>query len=520
VGCETPPPAPAEPQLLIVDANATIGSLAEFFTAGDTRVEGFGLVGGLHGTGSTECPPVVRDYLRQYILKRLPRNAVNVDEFIASRDTAVVVVQGVMPAMPVKGQVFDLEVVALTGTQTTSLDNGWLYGAELKPVGTFGITVKALAEAQGPVYIDKLGTTEADKRSGHILAGGTVLDDYKIYATLRSPDYRVANIIRNRVNERFGNNVAKAVSAGQIELVVPPAYKNQQQRFVSIIRATHLNETPEIVQRRIIAAVANLAASADKYQSEIALEAIGNKSLGKLSALLNSSNQEVRFRAARCMLNMGSDQGLETLRGITTDKESPYRVEALEAITVGASRRDAAAAARVLVRDEPDLNIRLAAYEQLRKLKDVTLNSEFIARSFYLERLVQTSHRGVFAARSGEPRVVLFGSPIRCRQDVFVQSDDGSITINAAQGQGFVSIIRKHPRRPDIAPINIKSSYDLADIIESLCEESVKLREQGRAGLSVPYSDMIALLKKMSEKGAIDAPFWAGSMPKTTANIK
>ena len=66
--------------------------------------------------------------------------------------------------------------------------------------------------------------------------------------------------------------------------------------------------------------VRKLAVSDDKENSEIALETIGNKSVGKLSVLLKSSNEEVRLRAGRCILNLGSDRGLETLRQIASDK--------------------------------------------------------------------------------------------------------------------------------------------------------------------------------------------------------
>ncbi len=518
-GCAAPVEVEKE-QPLVVDLGATIGSLAEVFVPGAIPVEGYALIGGLYGTGSSECPPAIRTYLRQYILKQLPKDKVNIDDLIDSRNTAVVVVRGTIPTTPLKNQYFDLEVAALAGTQTTSLENGWLYGTELKPVGAFGLTVKVLAEAQGPIYIDKLDKPPADKKSGYILAGGTVLDEYKISITLRRPNFEVASIIRNRLNERFGANVAKAVSAGQIQLTVPARYKNQQQRFIEILRAMYVTQTPEITEQRITSAVGALAASTDKYAGEIALEAIGNQSLGKLSALLTSSNPEVRFRAARCMLNMDSDRGLEALRRIAMDKNSDYRIEAIEAVTAAADRRDAAAISRILLRDDDDPDVRLAAYEQLRKLDDIVISQKLIARNFYIEKIVQTRHKGIFVARTGQPRIVLFSTPLKCRENIFVQSEDGTIAINSRPGQGYVSIIRKHPKRTDIPPISIRSSYNLADIIEALCEESVRKDRQDRTGLSVTYSDMLALLQQMSEKGAIDAPFRPGPLPKITPIIK
>jgi hypothetical protein len=410
-------------------------------------------------------------------------------------------------------------VAALPNTQTTSLEGGWLYGAELKTGRRFGMTLKPLAAAEGPVFIDRIDASKIDETSGYILAGGMVLDEYKISLALRQPDYRIASLVRDKLNERFGEGIAKAVSPSAVDLKVPPEYKNQKQRFISIIKATYLSETPEVTKERTNTFVRRLAVSEDKQGSEIALEAIGKESLAKLSALLNLSNEQVRLRAARCMLNLGSDAGLGTLRQITEDKNSPYRIEALEAITTAASRNDAAAISRKLLRDD-DFDIRLAAYEQLRKLDDITVAQRLVGRNFYLEQITQTEHKSIFVSRSGQPRVVLFGAPLRCRKNIFLQSDDGSIIINAPAGQEYVSLIRKHPTRPYIPPIQLKSSFELGDIIRTLCEEPLKTHDEGQVGLGVSYAEVITLLKQMSDKGAVRAEFRAGPLPEINPIIK
>jgi flagellar basal body P-ring protein FlgI len=505
-------------ELAEIDLGTTIGSLVEVFSPDLIAVEGYGLVGGLRATGSGECPPQIRRYLTQYILTQLPKRQ-DVERLINSPDTAVVVLNGLMPTAVSKNQYFDVGVAALPGTQTTSLEDGWLYGAELKTARRFGMTMKALATAEGPVFIDRIDAGKKDKTTGYILAGGMVLDEYKISLALRPPDYRIASLIRDKLNERFGEGIAKAVSPSAVDLKVPPEYKNQKQRFISIIKATYLSETPEVTKERTSTFVRMLAVSQDKQASEIALEAIGKESLAKLSALLNLSNEQVRLRAARCMLNLGSDAGLGTLRQIAEDKNSSYRVEALEAITTAASRNDAAAISRKLLRDD-DFDIRLAAYEQLRKLDDITVAQRLVGRNFYLEQITQTEHKSIFVSRSGQPRVVLFGAPLRCRKNIFVQSDDSSIIINAPAGQEYVSLIRKHPTRPYIPPIQLKSSFELGDIIRTLCEEPLKTRDEGQIGLGVSYAEVIALLKQMSDKGAIRAEFRAGPLPEINPIIK
>jgi flagellar basal body P-ring protein FlgI len=519
-GCGKPDGTGKEPNKLTpeIDLGATIGSLAEVFSFESIPVEGYGLVGGLSGTGSGECPAPIREYLKQYILQQLGDDKVNADELISSHDTAVVVVQGTMPTAVPKNQYFDVRVVALPGTQTTSLEGGWLYGAELKAIGGFGIAMKASATAKGPVFIDTLSPDETNKKIGYILAGGRVLDEYEINMGLRQPDYKTASLICSKLNGHFGDGTARAVSPSQIELKVPAAYKKQKQRFVSIVKAIYLAETPEATRERINTFVKKLAVSEDKYASETALEAIGNESLSKLTALLNSSQEQVRLGAARCMLNLGSDVGLNTLREIASNKDSAYRVEALEAITTSASRNDAIAISRKLLRDS-DFNIRLAAYENLRKLDDIAVTQKLIARNFYLEQIAQTERKGIFVSRSGQPRIVLFGAPIYCHDNIFIQSADGSITINAPAGQKYVSIIRKHPKRPNVM-VQLKSSFELSDIIQTLCEEPLKKTKQEHRGLNVSYAEAITLLKQMSDKGAVEAEFWAGPLPKIDLIIK
>jgi len=501
------------------DLGPTIGLLTKVFVPEPVPVEGFGLVVGLEGTGSTECPPQIRAYLKQYILRQLPaRTRLDVDEFINSPDTAVVSVQGVIPAIASKNQYFDVRVTALPSTQTTSLDGGRLFSSELKMYGSFGVKTRILADVEGPVYVDKIDDPGVDNKTGYILAGGKVLDEYKIILSLKKPDFGMTNRIRNLINGRFDDAAAKAASSDRVEFSVPPKYREQKQRFVSIVAAMYLTQEPTINSKRINAYVKRLSDSQDKYSSEVALEAIGNECLDELGVLLESSDEMTRMHAGRCMLNLGSDAGLVALRQIALDKESAYRVEALESITFRAKRNDAVSISRKLMRDD-DFRIRLAAYEQLRKLDDVAITQEFIGRSFYLERVTQTELKTVFVSRSGQPRFVLFGAPISCDGNIFVESGKGDVIINAPSGQKYVNIIRKHPKRPSVIT-QLKSSFEISDIIRTLCDEPIKEGVKGRGGLGVSYADAAALLKKMCDMGVVKAEFHAGPMPKIGLNIK
>ncbi len=498
-----------------IDLETTIGSVAEIIAIDAVEVRGYSLVGGLRGTGSSECPVRIRAYLEQYILKQLRKEQIDAEGIISSHDTAVVRVEGVMPAVVSGRESFDVRVVALADTQTTSLEGGWLYGTELKEAGRFGMTMRVLADAKGPVYIDTIERAAAEKRVGYVLGGGRTVTEYYVSIALRQPDYRVASSIRNRLIERFGRDIASAVSPGLVKVEVPAKYKNRKQRFVEILKATYLSHTAEAAQGRLKRFAKMLSGGSEKDAAEIALEAIGNVSFGELAPLLNAGNEEVRLRAGRCMLNLGSDRGLAALRQIAMDNNSAYRMEALEAITLGARRNDATAILRSLLRDG-DFDIRLAAYESLRRLDDVVIRRRLIGGTFYLEEVAQTKQKAMFVSRSGRPRIVLFGGPIKCRRNIFVRSIDGGITINAPSGQEYVSIMCKYRRRGD-AVAKLKSSFDVRDIIRTLGEQPLN---KTHPGLAAGYADTIGLLKQMCDKGVIEAEFRVGPLPKIGLNIK
>jgi flagellar basal body P-ring protein FlgI len=512
VGCESTQQG-IDPNSLAMDTDlgVSIGSLAEVFSVNQVAVEGYGLVLGLNGTGSSECPPAIRNYLEQTIKQQLPKNE-KVGPYIDSRDSAVVLVRGMMPTSIADDPYFDVSITPLPNTQTTSLKGGWLFTTDLKAAGRFDTTLKNLAGAEGAVYIDTIDPGQKDEKAGYVLAGGTAKAEYKITVSLKTSDHRIAGAIRNKLNQRYSEATTKALSPGQLEVVMPARYRGRKQRFIDLIKATYINETSEKTQKRISSFIKKLATSENKYSSEIALEAIGNKCFSKLTVLLKSSNEEVRLRAARVMLNLNSDLALDVLREIASDKQAKYRQGALLAITVGARRNDAASIARKLLRDE-DFNIRLAAYEQLRKLQDVSVWQSLVGEKFYLEQVPQTAYKDIFVSRSGQPRIVLFASELRSQGDIFVQSEDKQITINAPLGQEYVSIIRNHPTRQGVI-IQLKSSFELSDIIRALCEDPTKKPEQGQPGLGVSYAQMIALVKDMCDGGMVDAEFHAGPMPK------
>ena len=511
--CETPPattpPAPA-------NLDNTIADLARVVESPAVAVRGYGIVAGLYGTGSAECPPELRDELEKYIWQQLPEaGTINPRRFIESLDTAVVEVLGVIPPMAAAGQGFDIVVRPLSGTQTTSLRGGHLYTTDLKEmsrVTQFNQYTKTIARAQGPIFTDR--GTEGDKPGWYVLGGGYSLSDVPISLMLNQPDFLAAGAIRNRINERFGPKASNAASAGEVLLFIPDAYRNDKARFSAMIRQLYLSGQDDLRERRIDTLIEQLKTAEDKFIAEISLEAIGKLALEELAPLLKSEDAVVRFHAARCMSNIGDGRALPVLREFVFDPQSPYRGDAIRAIGRNARLSDAEP---VLLRalSEDSMELRLAAYETALTAKSASIQRSLVAKDFYVDRVLCDGPKVVYAMRQDRPGIVIFGSPLRCSDNLFLRSDDGEVTLNARPGDKHIAVSRTHPGRPRVVG-PLASGFELSQLIHALAESPEQ--QQGTTtlpGLALPYCQIIDVLEKMCKTKALDARYESG--PLTTA---
>ncbi|MBN1457339.1 MAG: flagellar basal body P-ring protein FlgI [Sedimentisphaerales bacterium] len=492
-----------------------IGLLAEFYDFGAIPVRGFAIVANLNGTGSSECPPDLRDVLVKYISQQtLGKSSVNPNDFINSKDTAIVEVYGVIPPISYSGQRFDVKVTALPDTQTTSLDGGRLFTAELKPLARitrFNQYAKTLAVAAGPIFVNKIDGSEDDEVSGYVLAGGMTLNEAKIIMAVKEPNYFVASTIRNRINERFGPNTAKALSPEELVIRIPEEYKEHREKFLSMVNLLYIANNSQSQAERIDSLVQELATSQDKVTVELSLDAIGKPVLKSLAVLLQSNDEKTRFHAARCMLDIGNSKALGVLRDFANDKSSIYRLDAVNAIGVSAKRNESIPFLNQLLSDK-DFQIRYVAYDHLRKFGDISVSRSLIAGDFFVDSVISSGENLIFVTRADIPKIVIFGSPIRCSQDMFIESRNGNIIINAKPGEKYASVMRKHAKEPKlIGPV--MANLEVTDIIKALSETPPKSKdERKRPGLAVPYADTIAILDELAKSGYINAEFKTGPM--------
>lgn len=485
----------------------TLGQVGKVMYAHALPLEGYGLVGGLPGTGSAECPPAVKEYLRRFAQSQVSDSqSVGLDGLLRGLQAAAVYVEAVLPPASLKGDRFDVKVTALSRAETTSLDGGWLFTGELSLKGRVGTTVGSPALADGPVYIDKLSPGPLDGRVGHVLGGGRLLDQPQILVVLAKEDFRTASAVRNLINGRFGPDTARALSSSEIELHVPPAYRHQRSRFFSVVQALYLDQTPELVQDRVTAWVGRLASADETTAHEVALEAIGPACVPKLGVLLQSSDERIRLAAARCMANLGSPKGIQALAAIAQESRSPRRDEAVKAL--GAAPGEVSTLVRLL--GDPDLEVAMTAYEALVTVGHPAVPGVRIGGGAILDEIPGAATRAVVASRSGRRRVALFGR-VACQPGRILESSDRTITLDSRADDGSVRATRMHPVRKSVIG-QVRCPLHLGGLIRALCGEGASAT-QGQGGLGVSYSDLLSLLKQACDSGFVDAEFWAGPLP-------
>lgn len=524
-GCDENAKNAIDPTLLKpVQLDATIGSLALLREYGATPVIGHGIVAGLAGTGSSQCDPTLRTMLTKYILQQMPDlTDFSPNGFINSKDTAVVEIYGIIPSLATKGQRFDLRVHTMFGSQTTSLAGGTLYTADMKELSRFlavnarsrfSVYLRSIATSAGPIFVDRTGDTSSiDENAGYILAGGIVRNDVQIAVTLLNPNYHTASAVRNRLNERFGPGTARAISPGEILLQIPPKYGRQKARFLALVSALYLTNSEQLQLQRIEGLIEDLRRARQVQAAATALEAVGKTVADDLMEFLNADSQSVRFHVGRTLLNLGDDRGLWVLREIIADKNSEYRMAAIAAIGYSARRKDAIATLTGLL-PENSLEVKLAAYEHLRRLDDISVSTTLTDNGLLVDKVACPGPKMIYAQRKSSPRIVLFGDPIRCEKNFFVNLPDLGIIINAQEGERFVSMLRKFPNRArPFGPI--KSTFKVSDIIRTLCDDpDVRNNARKRPGLGVSYDDAAAILEYMCKIGAINADFKSGPLPQ------
>ncbi len=220
-------------------AEVRLKSLARLSGLQENPITGYGLVIGLAGSGDSrrnkDTTQAISNLLQTFGVTLSPHE-------INSRNTATVIVTAHLPSFAHQGDKIDINVASLGDAK--SLLGGTLLVTPLK-----GADNLVYALAQGPISIggfkyDLYGNViQKNHPTTAIISDGAIVEKTlyndivdktgDIHLILNHPDFTTADHIEEAINQKFGQKVALARSAQDIEVHPPVLMRKHFIRFVS-----------------------------------------------------------------------------------------------------------------------------------------------------------------------------------------------------------------------------------------------------------------------------------------------
>lgn len=518
------PAASTDP--LLVDTVGASGTLSELR---ELRVRGFSLVVGLGEDGSSDCPTVIRDYLIDSLTKNFGPRTTGPDgqrfsagRMIDSRESAVVEVVGVVRPGAARGDVFDVRVEALPGTDTRTIEGGLLLPCELRmyDIGASGealVTGRIIARAQGPIFVNPFagsgeGAATADPRRGVVLGGGVTSEARPVRLLCRESSYSLARRIESRINERFGQNprAAEAVSRGYVQLNTPARFAEEPLHYHQLATALLVEDNPSFVDRKLadwVQFATEPGANLERISSM--WEAVGRTAISGVQPLYGHSDASLSYYSARAGLRLGDATALPVIGQMAATPGHPHRVPAARELARTDLRPAISRLAALLDADDDD--IRVIAYEGLADKRHATVRSFSYPHALDREqvnvRVDVVDARGkplVYVRRSRAPRIAIFGATTPVLTPVLFSDPRLGVTISASTAADEVTIsVRERYGRPVNDRIHVPAR--LIDVIGALADIPDRDSARRLRGAGLPYSQVIGILSKLAEQEAIPA---------------
>jgi flagellar basal body P-ring protein FlgI len=421
----------------------TVGDVADIQTSGNVPVSGVGLVVNLDGTGGGAPPGEYRRMAEEYLKKN---KIENFKEWLDSPNTALVLVNGEVPAGSTHGERIHVEITLPPGSKVKSLRGGYLLDTPLtsyasmnqvrryvedktdvKPVNQGDGLLKGhvLANAQGPLQVKLKDKENASKdpddplengvRRAWVWKGGKTKTDQPYYLVL-NPDqqrYRMAIAVADRINETFHGpgaleKIATARNADTVVLTIPPQHRNNPAHFMRVMRMVVVDRPPDggVYQNKL---EEQLQQPETTLSAALRLEALGRDSIKPLTlAMRNSPYPLVCFAAAEALAYLGEPVCSNELAKLAEEHPSlqAYCLSALAALDDAASSN---ALEGLLDSETPE--VRYGAFRALRELdpRASATHGRFLNKSFWLHELPGKSTPLVHLLSATRAEVALFG---------------------------------------------------------------------------------------------------------------
>ncbi|MGA1707549.1 MAG: flagellar basal body P-ring protein FlgI [Phycisphaerales bacterium] len=487
-----------------------------------TVVRGYGLVVGLKGTGSRLMPAEVRaQMIREMSRRGIGNHAYGAGELspeamLNSEDTAVVVVEGVIPAGAPEDTTFDVRVVAIPGSGTTSLEGGRLYTTDLRPgvLRTGSKQSFPLAEASGPIFInpfiepDAAGRDTINRTSGRILDGGKTSKDIPIKLRLATTSHARATSIQTAINSMFPRepgqvgDTAHGRSGDSLDLSVPPSWRDRPEEFVNLVRHTSLQTTaPEqtayAVRRSLLASPAQGESATWRWR------AIGPKAVPVFQDLYDYPEDGPRLAAIEAGAYLGDPMVVPHLVVMSQEGGVDDRLRAIDLLSKLGTDPRIDLALRPLL-DADNVDIRLAAFETLAKRLDPIVETYSIDGKFRLQ-VVPSKQPMLYVSQTGEPTLVVFDENNEIARPITFSTWSNRLMVRGDGANPTLSVYYKQPG-PDPAVV-LDAPYALPEFVAFLAHG--RTPESPLPGLGLTYSETIGALHAIWRDGGFAGGFKA-----------
>lgn len=517
-GCSNPffrGQSPDPEELVIEEAENRVRLIRDYansYGLFGVKIEGIGLVSGLDNTGSN--PP--DDQRRRALIDEMQsHNVASPQQLIASNSTSLVLVQTVLPPAVQKGDRVDIQVRIPTNSQTESLKGGWLMPCRLREMEVLGGKIHSghiAGLAEGYVIVEsayKDGNSKVLSNRGRILGTGVSHVARPIGLTISEEfeSVETSTIIGGAINSRFQvsengrkSGVATPKRANFVELQLPKAYKNNVERFMTVVRNIALKETAGERTARLRGLETKLLEPTTTAQASIQLEAIGREAIPTLKKGLESTDMEVRFNSAEALAYLGIADGAETL-GAAARSQAAFRWGALNALVVLDELADTRAS-DVLTEllHVSSAETRYGAFRAIRTRNplDPYVRGEVLGEDRFSFHVVATTGEPlVHFSLSQRPELVLFGVDLRMTPPPFLFINK-HILIKRVDAER-VKISRFQPGKEDL---QVECSCQLSQLVPALVN----------AGAG--YEDMLLALRTAKKEGYLDARVALDAVPR------
>ena len=502
-------PFKAEQQRVLNNRGRLVLDLARPENMHAAKIEGATLVRGLNGTGADEPPStyqqlVLQDLQRDVDQKRTAKSQ------IASLDTAIVLLETIVPPGARVGDRLDVTLKLQPGSEATSVQGGYVRDAELYQYMAADVIRRGykLGVVDGYVTLDPdlvANKSPVAYKQGKIVGGAVVSRSRPIWLELkeneRSPG--VAKQVEDVINKRFSytktgyagkKKVAEAkAGATRINLEVPDEYRDNIVRYVNVVCAISFFETSDELNERIDRLAVQLLNPETSEFASIQLEAIGPRNEKVLDAIrkgMTSPDAAVRFNSAitSAYFNERSDRQ-QTARILAEFAATDPERRPAALATLGVCMKtsfDVDAELRKLLA-APENETRYGAFRALwtRNPSDYMIQGENLANQFAYHCLNCGGTPFAHVAMSDRPEIVLFNA-----DQIFLQ---GEIYIEA------------NPRltiRADGDEIVVKK-YETTDGVNQQRRVGFKVDETIRAIVEIggSYSDVVSFLTQAKSAG-------------------